>query len=191
MKLSDHNAFVPDTFRYTPHSANPTSTSSDTSRSVSAAGRFLGFSKTHLRAVIDQGEHQTDPDSWITTFDALSAYIYQAVHRARLRVREKQNTIPPLSRFDFYTVVDVRNRVPQLSPTYFPNARTYALLTCSPTLMTGPTSDHAKEVHQITRTPALTDSKILNNTLEWLAVQPDISKITTGFQYGSGSLMVS
>jgi hypothetical protein len=98
---------------------------------------------------------------------------------------------PPLSRLDFFTVVDLRNRRPQLSPTYFPNARTYALLTCSPTLMTGPTSDLAKEVHQITRTPALTDPKVLNNTLEWLAVQSDISRITTGFQYGFGSLMVS
>ena len=99
--------------------------------------------------------------------------------------------IPPLSRLDFFTVVDLRNRLPQLSPTYFPNARTYALLTCSPTLMTGPTSDLAKEIHQITRTPALTDPKVLNNTLEWLAVQSDISRITTDFQYGSGSLMVS
>jgi hypothetical protein len=69
-----------------------------------------------------------------------------------------------------YTVVDLRSRLRQLGPTYFPNARMYALLTCTPTLLTGPTSDLAKEIHRITRTPALTDLKNLNNTSEWLAV---------------------
>jgi hypothetical protein len=190
-EIRSSQAFVPDTFRYPPQSAHPTSTLTDTRRSVPTTGRFLYFSKKTLHVIKVQSTDQSSPDSWITTFDALSAYLYQAVHGARLRVREKQGSIPPLSRLDFYTVIDLRNRLPQLGPTYFPNARMYALLTCSPTLMTGPTSDLAKMIHRITRTTALADSKVLNDSLRWLAVQPDISKVTTGFQYGSGSLMVS
>jgi hypothetical protein len=190
-EIRSSQAFVPDTFRYTSQMAHPTDAVEDTRTSMPTTGRFLNLSKEDLQTIKDQSTDQSNPDSWMTTFDALSAYIYQAVHRARLRLREKQNTIPPLSRFDFYTVVDLRHRLRQLGPTYFPNARMYALLTCSPSLLSGPTSNLAKEVHQMTRTPALTDSKILNNTPEWLAIQSDISRITTGFQYGSGSLMVS
>jgi hypothetical protein len=151
----------------------------------------MDFSKEDLQTAKFKSTDKSNPDSWITTFDALSAYIYQAVHRARLRVREKQNMRAPLSRLDFFTVVDLRNPLPQLGPSYFPKTRTYALLTCSPTLMTGPTSDLAREIHGVPYTPALTHSKVLDESLLWIAVKFDISELTTEFQFGSGSLMVS
>jgi hypothetical protein len=101
-EIYSSQAFVTDTSRYTLLPAHPTSAVTDTCTTVPTTGRLLYLSKKNLQTIKDESTDRPNPDSWIMTFDALSAYSYQAVHRARRRLRENQYTIPPLSRLDFW-----------------------------------------------------------------------------------------
>ncbi|KAF7977913.1 hypothetical protein HWV62_2484 [Athelia sp. TMB] len=188
-----------------------------------AVGRFLRFSSRELNAL---KAHATDPngspspDSWVSTFEALSAHLYQHIHRARLHLRAKdpnQNELSPpdfltpvnhihrarlhlrakdpnqneLSPPDFLTPVNVRSRL-GLPPHYFPNALFCSYTTVPPeVLANGPLWQVAKVLHGLTRTPFMTSKEEMNRTLRWIAAQPDKRKIQQGFRYGNGSLMIS
>ncbi|KAJ6531901.1 transferase family-domain-containing protein [Mycena capillaripes] len=82
-------------------------------------GRFLRFSSSALAALKVEA---TEPNGseWVTTFDALSAHLYQRVHRARLQLLAKDPTFGPLSRTDFLIPVNLRSRL-DLPARYFPN----------------------------------------------------------------------
>jgi hypothetical protein len=154
--------------------------------------RFLQFSKDDLQtpsSVYGQKQPgQLDHD--LRCFESKhlltkpSIELNYAYERSRIRYHSSPDSI-------FKTAVDVRSRLRQLGPTYFPNTGEEALLTCSSTLLAVPTSDLAREIHVVPYTPALTHWKVLDESLLWIAVKFDISKLTTGFQCWSGSLMVT
>jgi len=155
-------------------------------------GKYLYLTAETLKNIKLQARDKSNPETWITTFEALSAYIYQAVHRARLRLRVMDTTMPPISQLDFYTVIDLRSRLsPHLDSDYPFNARLAVLSTCSPDLTEGGPELLAKKIHRATRTLFLTDPDSLDKTLKWLAVQPNMANVSTGFVHGSGSLLVS
>lgn len=160
-------------------------------------GRFLRFSHRELNAL--KG-HATDPngstlsDSWISTFDALSAHLYQRVYRARLQLHAKDSNQGELSSPNFLTPVNLRNRLGRdcLPSRYFPNALFCPHITLShDVLANGPLWQVARALHDLTRTISTTSKDELNQSLRWIAMQPDKKKIRQGFQYGNGSLMVS
>ncbi|KDQ12476.1 hypothetical protein BOTBODRAFT_34444 [Botryobasidium botryosum FD-172 SS1] len=158
-------------------------------------GRFMRFSSRELSAL---KTHATDPnsggpssDSWISTFDALSAHLYQSVYRARLQLRVEDPKQGEMSPPNFLTPVNVRNRF-GLPPRYFPNALICTYTGVPPdVLASGPLWQVAKVLHDLTRTSSTTSKEEMNQTLKWIAMQPDKQKIRQGFLYGNGSLMIS
>ncbi|KAJ6607038.1 transferase family-domain-containing protein [Mycena sp. CBHHK59/15] len=160
-------------------------------------GRFLRFSSRELNAL---KAHATDPNgspssgSWISTFDALSAHLYQRVHRARLQLRAKDANQGELSHPDFLTPVNLRSRLghDRLPPRYFPNALFTPYITLPlDVLANGLLWQVAKALHDVTRTTSTTSKEEMNLILRWITAQPDTRKIRPGFRYGNGSFMVS
>ncbi|KAF7374806.1 Anthranilate N-benzoyltransferase protein 3-like protein [Mycena sanguinolenta] len=180
--------------------AEPPSIIDNSSSSVSAGafrpppypteGRFLRFSSARLNALKAEA---TDPNGsgWVSTFEALGAYLYQRVHQARLQLTVKDPNFGELSRTDFLAPVNLRSRL-GLSAHYFPNALIATSTTIPPdTLANGPLWQVAKAVHDLTRTSFLTEKDEIDRSLRWIAAQPDVRKIREKFQYGNGSFMVS
>ncbi|KIY69553.1 hypothetical protein CYLTODRAFT_372540 [Cylindrobasidium torrendii FP15055 ss-10] len=158
-------------------------------------GRFVHFSSRELQAIKAQAtDPNAPPGSWVSTFDALVAHLYQYVYRARVRQRELDDSLDALSPPDILSPVDLRNRLgPDAMPKrYFGNAGS-STFTCVPpdVLATAPLWEVAKVVHDMTRTPETTAREEIDSTLRWLALQPDKRRIRSNFRYGSGSLMVS
>ncbi|KAJ7274298.1 transferase [Mycena haematopus] len=173
------------------HTEPPTSAAAETpSSSVSAfppppyavEGRFIRFYSTRLKALKAQA---TDPSGsgWVSTFDVLSAYIYQRIHQARLRLHAKDANFGELSRTDFLTPVNLRSRL-GLPPCYFPNT----LFASNTTI---PVDQVAKVVHDVTHSSFLSQKDEIDRSLKWIAAQHDARKIEERFQYGNGSFMVS
>ncbi|KAF8206311.1 transferase [Mycena galopus ATCC 62051] len=153
-------------------------------------GRFLRFSSARLDALKAQA---TDPNGggWISTFDALAAYIYQRVYQARLRLSASDPDFGELSPSDFLTPVNLRSGL-GLPARYFPNAL-FASYTTIPAdiLATGPLWQVAKAVHDLTHSRWLTSKDEIDRSLKWISAQDDVRKVDWGFRYGNGSLMVS
>ncbi|KAJ7227289.1 transferase, partial [Mycena pura] len=152
-------------------------------------GRFLRYSSRELSVL---KANATDPaGGWVSTFDALAAYIHQRVYRARRRLYASDATLGTLSPPDFLTPVNLRTRL-GLSPRYVPNALfTTDITTLPPDVVAdGPLWQVARAVHDLTRSPAL-DGAAVTQTLRWIAAQPDMNQIESAFRYGSGSFMVS
>ncbi|KAJ6513150.1 transferase [Mycena sanguinolenta] len=153
-------------------------------------GRFLRFSSARLEALKVEA---TDPNGsgWVSTFEALAAYIYQRVHQARLQLSAKDANFGELSRLDFLTPINLRSRL-GLPARYFPNTLMATHTTfLADTLANGPLWQVAKVVHDLTRTSFLTKKDEIDRDLKWIAAQPDVRKVGTKFQYGNGSFMVS
>ncbi|KAJ7837017.1 hypothetical protein B0H14DRAFT_3460351 [Mycena olivaceomarginata] len=100
-------------------------------------GCFVCFSSAQLAALKVQA---TDPNGtgWISTFDALSVYIYQHVHQAQLHLSAKDPNFGALSPTDFLTAVDLHCHL-GLPARYFPNTLFTLYITIPPdVLATGP-----------------------------------------------------
>ncbi|KAL6054710.1 Transferase [Balamuthia mandrillaris] len=155
-------------------------------------GRVLRFSGRELDAL---KAHATDPSggSWVSTFEALSAHLYQSVYRARLWLRTAQGVplsaaVSEVSR-EFLTSVNWRGRDRlDLPPRYFPNACfiPYSGLPHD-VLADGPLWQVAKALHDWTR--ALSPEKA-RQTLRWIAAQPDKTRVKIDFCF-QNSFMVS
>ncbi|KAJ7067037.1 transferase [Mycena amicta] len=160
-------------------------------------GRFLRFTREQLS---DLKARATEPGggSWVSTFEALAAHLYRRVYRARLKLFAQDPTLGTLSAPDFLTPVNTRPRLGISHPeNYFPNALFTSFINVDPPelerlgLTDGPLWKTAKAIHDLTRSSALTDTSEITNTLRWIARQPDMKKIQSGFRYGTGSFMFS
>ncbi|KAG8887912.1 hypothetical protein FRB98_008737 [Tulasnella sp. 332] len=173
--------------------ANPPSSPTITS-TPPITGRFLRFSGGELSAL---KAHATDPysgsssNSWVSTFEALSAHLHQSVYRARVQLRVNDPNQPKLSFPDFLTPVNLRSRL-GLPPRYFANAL-LCVYTClsHDVLANGPLWRVANALHDLTRTTYTTSKDEMNQTLKWIAVQPDKRRIKESFRLGTGSFMLS
>ncbi|KAJ7693881.1 transferase family-domain-containing protein, partial [Mycena rosella] len=157
-------------------------------------GRFLRFSSAELATLKENATDPTSSDSWVSTFDALSAHLHQRVYRARVRLRENDPSHGELSPPDFLTPVNIRSRIgtAQLPPRYFPNALLCTDASFPPdVLATAPLWQIAKVLHAMTRTSGATSKDELVATVRWLAAQPDRQRVKQSFRYGNGSLSLS
>lgn len=153
-------------------------------------GRFMRFSGPEL-AALKQLATEPDGKSWVSTFEALTAHLYQRVHVARLELRRRDPLQAPLSPPDFLTPVNIRSRLP-LPPKYFGNALiTTFIQPSSETVARAPLWEIAKLIHEMTRTPGSNDKTELENSHKWIALQPDKSIIRQGFRFGNGCFMAS
>ena len=158
---------------------------------VPVLGRVLRFSAGELRRLKSQANESTvGGGCWVSTFDALSAHLYQRVHIARLHFAQLQGADPALLSTDFLTPVNWRgtNRL-HLPPRYFANAVLCTFFTLpSEQLATAPLSQIAKAVHNSVH--SLTPQQAAD-TVQWMAVQPDQSRVKQDFRYANGGFMVS
>ncbi|KAJ7129267.1 transferase [Mycena epipterygia] len=180
-----------------PADTAPTDGSVDTTASsgpppAPTVGRFLRFSSSELKSIKARATNPNVSDGWISTFEALSAHLYQRVHRARMQLHAKDPSHGALSVPNFLTPVNIRTRA-GLPARYFANALICAhTASLPPALLTeGPLWQVAEALHALTRAPGFTSSDELQSTVRWLAAQPDKRRIREGFEYGNGSLMLS
>ncbi|KAJ7662015.1 transferase [Mycena polygramma] len=155
-------------------------------------GRSVRFSRRELETLKAQAtDPRGSPDDFISTFDALTAHLYQRVYRARRQLRTNDPTLDELSPPDFLTPVNLRSRL-GLPAHYFPNALSTVHTSLSPeVLVSAPLWQVAKAVHDLTRIAPVVGKEETARVLRWIAAQPDKQKITSGFRYGSGSLTLS
>ncbi|KAF9639182.1 hypothetical protein BFW01_g10079 [Lasiodiplodia theobromae] len=156
-------------------------------------GRVLRFSSFELEVLKNSA---TDPDGrgWVSTFDALSAHIFQRVYQARLRLRRSQGLPSSDDTSDiprgFLTSVNLRNsnRL-DLPPRYFPNAVVTTFTTLPHDVIAkGPLWKVAKIIHDLTRSVVPQD---VDQDLRWVAAQPDKRRIKPAIVNGLGSFIVT
>lgn len=138
----------------------------------------------------------TDPsgNNWVSTFEALSAYLYQQVYRTRFQLLLSQGVSPfeaaeRLFR-GFWASVNMRDaRRLNLGQNYFPNAihPVYGTLSHE-LLMNGDLWMVTKALHGLVRS---VDVQQMEQTTRWIAVQPDKSRIRVNFTFADGNFTVS
>ncbi|KAJ5332816.1 hypothetical protein MYU51_009017 [Penicillium brevicompactum] len=157
-------------------------------------GRVLRFTGSQLKHLKDLA---TDPEgaSWVSTFEALSAYLYQQVYRARVHLM-KSHGVPSseiASCFSrgFWGSIDLRGPTRlNLPERYFPNAVAPLILSESSheLLADGPLSQVAGALHTVVRA---FDPKKMDKEMKWVALQPDKSRIKVKFNFSGGNFTVS
>ena len=162
-------------------------------------GRVLRFTTAQLSQIKRQA---TDPDAgagdFVSTFDALNAFLHQRIYQARHRLHAARPGLPPLSHPDLLSPVDVRR--PLGLQGYTGNAVFTTHFPFSPTdLLDGPLPPLARRVHAMTRQSGVSDPESIKSTIKWLAAHQSSSgsgsdsrsKIGNGFRYSNTSLMMS
>ncbi|KAL4769059.1 transferase [Aspergillus nidulans var. acristatus] len=156
-------------------------------------GRVLRFSGNEL---LELKRLATDPSGrdWVSTFEAVSAYLYQTLYRARIQLLISQGVCPTEAREKlvrgFWTSVNVRDRSRlNLGQNYFPNAihPVYGVLSHE-LLADGELWMVTKALHDLIRS---VDVEQMEKTSRWLAVQPDKHRIRIGFTFADGNFTVS
>lgn len=154
-------------------------------------GRLLRFSAEELRALKDEA-NSGPADPPVSTFIALTAHIFQCVYRARVSVCEAQGAsfseavkrVPG----QVLTPVNARGRF-GLSAQYFPNCvynATFALP--RERLHDAPLSAIAAMVRDGIQVPNAHD---LEQSLKWIAAQPDKRRVMVDFNYEAGAFFAS
>lgn len=156
-------------------------------------GRVLRFSSRGLAALKAQA---IDPSGyeWVSTFEALSAYLYQRVYRARLQLLMSQgkSSLEAASELSpaFLTPINLRGPTRlNLPARYFPNAVTAPYINVPHDLLAdSPLWKVAKALHDWIRSFDLRETK---QTIQWIVAQPDKSRIKQSFQLGHYPFIVS
>lgn len=152
-------------------------------------GRVLRFSSSDLAMLKNSA---TDPDGrgWVSTFDALSAHMFQRVYQARLRLRQSQGLPSSDIPRGFLTSINLRNpdRL-NLPPRYFPNAA-FATFTTLPhdVIANGPLWKVAKIIHDLARSVVPQE---VDRDLRWVAAQLDKRRVRPAWVSGIGSFIVT
>ncbi|KAJ5881553.1 Transferase [Penicillium soppii] len=189
---SKARSFQPSNFYLQGHTENAALPDSDTSKVSARLLRFSGQELADLKCAA------TDPDpksgTWVSTFEALSAYLYQRVYQAKMQVLEARGISPLGPRYKplrgFWTTMDMRDPTRlKLPPRYFPNAvycpSTYA---SHENLMRGHLWYIANIIHYAIRSVDMEDAK---KEFEWIAAQPDQSRVKCSNDFLAGGFAVS
>ena len=189
--------FQPSIFYTKPASSTPDASSESGAEPVASKpplpnpppviGRVLRFSSKEIDSL---KAHATDPSGtgWVSTFDALSAHIWQRVYSCRVQLRKsEEQPYTDLSR-DFLTSVNYRKTL-DLAPRYFHNAL-FTPFDSIPhgVLVSRPLWPVAKAVHDIARSISHDSAE---RTVRWIATQPDKRQIRWRFNGSYGSTMIS
>ncbi|KPI86184.1 hypothetical protein ABL78_4737 [Leptomonas seymouri] len=159
--------------------------------SLEVVGRELYFSAEQLREL---KRRATSPDGkgWASTFEALSAFLWQCVYVARCAVylRESCTTDDPLRWpiADFLTSINLRDRFLRApegdAADYFPVGCFPISTKMSPrVLRDGPLHQLAAVVHALLRASELDPTEV-QRTVRWMAAQPDRARIRSHFTQG-------
>ncbi|KAF7585187.1 hypothetical protein BBP40_011804, partial [Aspergillus hancockii] len=152
-------------------------------------GRILRFSGPSLHKLKTLATAPNE-GTWVSTFEALSAYLYQRIYLARLQHLQSQgmSLITATSHLSsaFFASINIRpkHRL-NLPERYFPNA-IYCPYAYHPHSLFAntPLWQVAKALHELLHSvPAYTVEK----TTKWVAAQPDKSRIKMNFEFGKKS----
>ncbi|KAF4835542.1 Spermidine hydroxycinnamoyl transferase [Colletotrichum tropicale] len=156
-------------------------------------GHTLHFSSEDLSLLKDRATNPSG-QGWVSSFEAVSAYLCQATYKARLRLLEAQG-VPPSSsasqlRQGFWGSIDTRDQSRlNLGSRYFGNASLNILTRFQhSTLADGELWEVAEVVHDLVRSM---DKARMEKTTKWFAAQPDKSRIKLDFDFGPGNFTVS
>lgn len=145
-------------------------------RSPNVNGKVIRFPDSLLSQIKTLAQPS---EGWVSTFDALSAHLFQRIHSARVK------TGSALSPSDYFTAVNVRTRL-GLPERYFPMATLDPYHEFdSDMLLNAPLSEIASVLHKLTRSFTASDAR---QTVEWLAAN---SGAHHRFRFGNGGLMVT
>lgn len=160
----------------------------------SVFARVLYFSGEDLTA-LKQAATNPDPKSgtWVSTFEALSAYLYQKIYQAKVQVMEQRGIslqsvqCQPLR--EFWTTMDLRDPCRlNLPPRYFANAvHCTSAYASHENLMRGPLWYIAHSIHYAIRS---VDMDHVRRQFEWIAAQPDQSCVELTQEFPEGALAV-
>ncbi|CAI7581607.1 unnamed protein product [Penicillium bialowiezense] len=154
------------------------------------SARVLRFSSEDLA---EFKRAATNPDhtsgTWVSTFEALSAFLFQRVYKAKVQVIEGLGISPDDDRCEdlrqFFTLMDMRDRDRlNLPPRYLANAvHSVSLYPSHADLIEGPLWYIAETIHSAIRS---VDPAQVKQEFEWVAAQTDPSrvKLLDDFQHG-------
>ncbi|KAL1717059.1 transferase [Schizophyllum commune] len=153
-------------------------------------GKILRFSGKELKALKDAATDEKD-GGWVSTFEALSAHLWQCVHRARTKLDPSRangsgETLDTCS--DLLAPVNCRSRL-KLPARYFPNAILCPIARLSfRTLENASLAEIARTLHDMVQdvTPERAEG-----TLRHILTQPDKGIIKHRYRHGLGSFAVS
>ncbi|KAL0220230.1 hypothetical protein RCL1_000085 [Eukaryota sp. TZLM3-RCL] len=153
-------------------------------------GKILRLSFKQIQFIKDMATNPNNSNAWVSSFDALSAFFHQLVHKARIDFY--QNTGQTVSPPDFLTSINLRGtRLSQLSPEYFYNGVLVPYDSIDPTeLYSAPLWVVASKWHNLTRQQYSTEEEVLN-LLNWINAVPNKREIRTHFRFGNGCFMTS
>jgi hypothetical protein len=180
------NNHVPSPSYFTAAALAPTSKGlNDTGATATVTGRFLRAGSEELNSLKRRATVDHTP---ISTFVALTSFLYQTVHRARLRLRQHDSSISPLSPTHYLTSVNVRTL---LGLTDYPHNGLITPNTAitETALASGPLDVIASAIHDMVRTSL--DVEAVEDTARWISAQPDKSRMRSTFEYGPGAFMTS
>lgn len=150
-------------------------------------GRFIHLEIGRLKELKARAQDAKSADP-ITAFDALSAFILQAVHRARVRMRRDDPSISPLGSPCYLTSVNVR-RLLGLSDRYINNCLVTPYFNIAPEApSTAPLSEIARTLHDSVRSVTPKD---VEDSARYIESQEDKTKLRFTFPGGTGSVMTS
>ncbi|KAF4843229.1 Shikimate O-hydroxycinnamoyltransferase [Colletotrichum siamense] len=156
-------------------------------------GHTLHFSSEDLSLLKDKATNPSG-QGWVSSFEAVSAYLCQATYKARLRLLEAQG-VPPSSaasqlRRGFWSSIDTRDQSRlNLGSRYFGDASLNILTRFQhSTLADGELWEVAEVVHDLVRSM---DKARMEKTTKWFAAQPDKSRIKLDFDFGPDNFTVS
>ncbi|KAM0754185.1 hypothetical protein T439DRAFT_323067 [Meredithblackwellia eburnea MCA 4105] len=157
-------------------------------------GRFLRISKSELDKlkVTATNPNPSSTYDWVSTFEALSAYLYQEISRARLAWRDQDPAIRSLSPPDFLSPINMRSLL-GLGPKYVGNVLLHSVVSnfTHASLLDNPLWQVAKALHDAIRIDGLQQKDQVVNTAKWIISQPDLGRIRNHFRYGNGAIMIS
>lgn len=146
-------------------------------RSSAVTTKVIRMPKPFLTSLKELAQPQ---EGWVSTFDALSAHLYQTIHRARI-----STGVVPLSPTDYFTAVNVRSRL-NLPDRYFPMGTLDPYFTFDTDMLhDAPLSEIAIIMHNITSSFS---PKETQDTVEWLL---DNSMSHHRFRFGNGCFMTT
>lgn len=127
--------------------------------------------------------------SWVSTFSALSAHIFQSVHKARLAHLEAEKLpASSLAKPSFLTSINYSSKL-DFPPKYFPNAviTPFAEVPSSE-LAQEPLWRVAEVIHGLIHSTTPDQTRQL---CSWIAGQPDKNRIRHEFPFGNASFITS
>ncbi|KAL1667282.1 transferase [Schizophyllum commune] len=153
-------------------------------------GKILRFSGKELKALKDAATDEKH-GGWVSTFEALSAHLWQCVHRARTKLDPSRaegsgETLDTCS--DLLAPVNCRSRL-RLPARYFPNA-----ILCPIARLPFRTLEHAslaEIAHTLHDMVQDVTPERAEGTLRHILAQPDKGAIKHRYRHGLGSFAVS